>query len=332
MLAKVFDSRDLPAGDRIEAWSELTERALAPNLFRIHDPSRFRATLRAVDMGEVQVTALTYSALRSWRTPRLIRRSDPAGYTVGLILRGSHGILQERREASLGAHELLVYSDSRPYEAAADVGSGTAATVLVQVPRQSLPLRPTQVDRLLAVALPGRDESMGGLLTALLTRLATSTGPWVPQDTVRVGDVLLDLLTAWLAHHIDVMNPAVADARQRVQFLEIRTFVLNHLGDPDLSPNMIAAAHHMSLRTLQRLFREQGSTVAAFIRRQRLRRVCRDLADPRLAARPIHVIAARWGWSRPSDLTRAFRAAYGVGPAEYRHTHLARAGNHGGAR
>lgn len=85
---------------------------------------------------------------------------------------------------------------------------------------------------------------------------------------------------------------------------------------------MIAAAHHMSLRTLQRLFQEQGITVGSFIRRQRLNRVRRDLADPRLAARPIHAIAACWGYPRPSDLTRAFRAAYGAGPAEYRHACL----------
>lgn len=321
MLAKVFDSRDLPVEDRIEAWRDLTERALAPNEFRIADPARFRATLRAVDMGEVQVTALTYSALRSRRTPRLIRRSDPAGYTAGLILRGRHGLLQERREASLGMNEMLLYSDSRPYEAAADVGRGTAATVLVQIPRASLPLRPEQVDRLLAVPLPG-SGGIGGLLATFLTHLATGTGPLGPQEAVRIGSVLLDLLTAWLAHHIDAMNPAVADARRRVQFLEIRTFVVRHLGDPRLSPDMIAAAHHMSLRTLQRLFQEQGITVGSFIRRQRLNRVHRDLADPRLAARPIHAIAARWGYAHPSDLTRAFRAAYGVGPAEYRHAHL----------
>nr|WP_243274742.1 helix-turn-helix domain-containing protein [Streptomyces albus] len=59
-------------------------------------------------------------------------------------------------------------------------------------------------------------------------------------------------------------------------------------------------------------------TVAAWIRRQRLEHCRRDLADPRLRDRPIHAIAARWGFPRPGDFTRAFRAAYGIPPRDYR--------------
>ncbi|MET7765745.1 helix-turn-helix domain-containing protein [Streptomyces sp. NPDC005393] len=62
-----------------------------------------------------------------------------------------------------------------------------------------------------------------------------------------------------------------------------------------------------------------GATVASYIRRQRLARARRDLADPCLATRPVHAIAARWGFLRPADFTRAFRTIYGSTPTEYRH-------------
>nr|WP_316728251.1 helix-turn-helix transcriptional regulator [Streptomyces sp. 11x1] len=83
---------------------------------------------------------------------------------------------------------------------------------------------------------------------------------------------------------------------------------------------MIAAAHHISLSYLHRLFQQDspGETVAAWIRAQRLEGARRDLADPALAATPVHTIAARWGMPRPSDFTRAFRWAYGVSPTGYR--------------
>ncbi|KAA6211814.1 helix-turn-helix domain-containing protein [Streptomyces filamentosus] len=44
----------------------------------------------------------------------------------------------------------------------------------------------------------------------------------------------------------------------------------------------------------------------------------RDLADPALDHLPVSVIGARWGYLRPSDFTRAFRAASGTTPTSYR--------------
>ena len=81
---------------------------------------------------------------------------------------------------------------------------------------------------------------------------------------------------------------------------------------------MIAAAHHISLRSLHQLFHDEGLTVAGWIRRRRLECCRRDLSDPALAARPVAAIAARWGFSSAGDFSRAFRAAHGLPPAEYR--------------
>ncbi|WP_406117948.1 helix-turn-helix transcriptional regulator [Streptomyces sp. NBC_00989] len=100
---------------------------------------------------------------------------------------------------------------------------------------------------------------------------------------------------------------------------QIHAFVQDHLGKADLTPDTIAAAHHTSLRYLHKLFQqEEGHTVACWIRSRRLEACRRDLADPRLAARPIHTIAARRGFSSPAHFSQAFRAAYGTAPREFR--------------
>jgi AraC-like DNA-binding protein len=39
---------------------------------------------------------------------------------------------------------------------------------------------------------------------------------------------------------------------------------------------------------------------------------------PALADTPIHVVAARWGFPRAAEFTRAFRSAYGISPSEHR--------------
>ena len=69
---------------------------------------------------------------------------------------------------------------------------------------------------------------------------------------------------------------------------------------------MIAAANHISLRYLHKLFEPQPSTVAGFIRERRLERCRRDLADPSLAHVPVRAIALRLGFPDPARLNRLF--------------------------
>ncbi|WP_267713670.1 helix-turn-helix domain-containing protein [Streptomyces sp. CoH17] len=325
MLANVFDSRELAVQERAEAWRELTGQFLAPNEFDIEEPEAFGASLSAADLGDVQVAAMTYTALRSRRTPRLIRRSDPGQWVVGLILGGRQGIDQKGRQQWAEARELVLYTESHPYETRVEPtdGRGTAASVVARFDPADVPLPTRHLDRLLATPLSG-SEGVGGLLGALLAQLATDTGPHRATATARLGGVFTDLLTGCLAHHLDLRDRTPTEHRRRLLLLQVRDFIRRRLGDADLSPSVIAAANHISPRTLHRLFEDSGTTVASYVRGQRLRRVREDLGDPGLASRPVHAIAGRWGFSRPSDFGRAFRRAYGVSPAAYREDRLRR--------
>jgi AraC-like DNA-binding protein len=99
---------------------------------------------------------------------------------------------------------------------------------------------------------------------------------------------------------------------------QIQASIRENLGDPRLTPPAIAADHHISLRYLHKLFERDGHTVAGWIRERRLEQCRRDLADPRLAARSIHAIATRWGFTSPAHFSRAFRGAYGFSPRQFR--------------
>jgi AraC-like DNA-binding protein len=318
MLQKVFDSRDVPVSDRLDAWHDLTTRVAGSNQISVDDPVNFRATLSGADMGIVRTSVATYSSLRTRRTPKLIREYPVESYSVGLVLRGRQVVVQERVEAAPRLGELLLWTDLRPYEALVEARKGMASTVVVVIPRQALPIPATRLDRLLASPLTGQD-GIGGLLGGFLTRLAADTHPARHADLRRLGGVLLDLTIAWLAGHLDAEPQVPVDTRQHVRFLQVRAFICQNLHDPRLTPGDIAAAHHMSLRSLYRLFDGHGYGVASYIRHERLTRAARDLADPDLASRPVHAIASALGYTRSADFSRAFRVAFGVTPSEYRH-------------
>ena len=185
------------------------------------------------------------------------------------------------------------------------------------VPRALLPLPKARISELDTHRISGR-ESIGALLAQFITHLAADTSSYQPSDGLRLGTVVVDLLSALLAHVLEADSYLPPETHRRALIVRIRAFIQRNLHDPELTPRMVAAAHQISISYLHRLFQDEETTVASWIRQQRLERTCRDLTDPAMGTIPIHVIAARWGFPRPADFTRVFRAAYGMPPREYR--------------
>lgn len=323
---------DIPPSERFAAWRALCDRTTIPMELRSSDEGDFRATMWGVHLGQVMVSGTSVPSLWNHRTPVHIRRSDPELYHLQLHLSGETDVRHAGATTTLGARQFMLSCTSRPYEAF--VGRGRTDTMTVAVPPSLLPFPAADLDRLLGRRLSGR-TGIGALLADVLIRLGAEHTAYRPADGPRLGTVVVDLLTALLAHELDGDAEAGAGAgagagathvapesHRRALVLRVQDFVRRNLHTPDLTPASIAAAHHISVRYLHRLFERQGHTVAAWIRAQRLERCCRDLADPAQSGLPIHAIAARWGFSHAADFSRAFRGAYGIPPRDFRRTAL----------
>jgi AraC-like DNA-binding protein len=318
MITTVFRSDDLPPGQRLARFDEFQVKSEHPMRVLSDAPQEFQATARALDLSAVNVVELTCSPSDVRRTPKLIQAADPELYSVVFPLRGELGVAQAGRDARLTTSEFALYDSSRPFDVRIAGGHRTATLLRAHVPRSLLPLPNGKAEKLFAVPLSGR-QGVGGLLTQFLTSLTTDATSYRPADISRLSTVALDLLTAALAHHLDEVSQTPPDSRQRTLMLHIKAFVQEHLHEPQLSPAAIAAAHHISVSYLHRLFQTHDTTVSAWIRRQRLERARQDLTDPNLRIVPVHRIAARWGFNDHATFTRAFRAAYDMAPRDYRH-------------
>jgi AraC-like DNA-binding protein len=324
VIESVFRTDGLPAADRYESWVEMTARSLLPTSISSDHADDFRAEARALDLHVLQVSVLRFPSMRSRRTRKLILRNDPETCQLALNPCGNMGISQHGRDMILRPSGLMAYDSSHTFDAhiSADNGTGAGVTIL-QVPRASLPLAPADLREIMVRPLSGR-TGVGMLLTQMLGRILADTGQFRSADGARLGAVLLELLSALLANELNDRQPA-GPAHQLTLLSQAKAFIYQHLGDADLSPSMIAAAHHISTRHLHRLFNDAGLTIAGWIRRRRLEQCHRDLIDPDRRTRPIHVIAARWGFTNPAHFSRTFRAAYGMSPSEHRH-HSQRSG------
>ncbi|MGW0120346.1 AraC family transcriptional regulator [Streptomyces sp. NPDC003327] len=325
MIGTVFRSEDVPAAERLDRWRELIGRTRATDA-ATNRSGGFRADLHLMELGPVTVWRSSSSPARLRRTARGVRRADADLYHLTLMVEGRLSVVREDgRSVGIGPRGLLVDDNAQPCEAraaglpAADGRPGLVSGVGVDFPKALLPLPPGKVEGLLGRGLPV-GTGPGALLADYLAGLDRQAEHLHASDAPRLGAVLLDLVSAAFAHTLRAEAALPQETRQEVLARQIRSFIRRNLHDPELTPGVIAAAHHISLSHLHRVFTRHahGETVAAWIRSQRLERAFHDLADPSLRAVPIHVVAARLGMPRASDFTRAFRTAYGLSPKEHR--------------
>ena len=313
-----FRTEDEPAKTRADYWQQVMANTLAPYQIR---PARssFRSHIHHAEIGPVTVLGLAATAMQASRTPDLIRNSDLGMYKIDLAIGGRGVFEQDGRETALKPGEFLLMDLSRPSHVA--IEPWHEGSILI-FPRSLLPMRPNDLGKLTAVRFSRRDP-YAALVSSLVMGVTRNLDAYESARDAQIATAFIDLLSLAVATALDRVSGVPPESRQHAMMLRIQAFIDHHLGDPDLTPGTIADRHHISVRTLHKLHETQQEPIAASIRRRRLERCRRDLLDPALRGRPVSAVGARWGFPDAAAFSRAFRAAYGLPPGEYRATQVA---------
>jgi AraC-like DNA-binding protein len=319
-MSTLIRLEQVPTSDRFDFMHQMMATTWVPMDCRSEHWDDARWHFRASGLGAMQVVVIDgHKPMTVCRTPRLISQADPDLLKMVLVCGGNSCVVeQEGRQAYVSAGEFALYDTRRPYQVACGVdGDQPLRMMTFMFPPSLLPMARNRVRDLTAVRL-APDEGLGDLTSQFLLQLARDVDHYSPAEAARLSTAALEVLSMRLARELDVREWGTPEARRHALLTAVQAFIHRHLGDPDLSPAAVATAHHISLRSLHQLFHDEGLTVAGWIRQQRLERCRRDLSDPELAHRPVAAIAGRWGYSSAGDFSRAFRAAHGLPPAEYR--------------
>ena len=314
-MTVILRTQDHAAAERRAFWQDVVCDNFVPLHVKPLRDGPFRGEIAADRLGAVQVCAVSADPSQVDRTPRLIARSDAEYLLVGLVQRGSAVIQQDDRETVLRAGDLACYDSTRPYTLACPEDFSILEFML---PHHLAHLNSDKTSEVTAIRFCAA-EGVGALVSPFLTRLASHSRDYADSaDSLSqtVGDLLATMLADGRPRPRGDLH-----APRRAMFLRVRAYIDQNLADPDLSPEQIAKAHHVSVRYLQKLFSDEQETVTAWIRQRRLEGCRRDLARPFAAGRTVASIAAGWGFMDPAHFSRVFKTAYGRSPAEYRASH-----------
>ncbi|HEY1155514.1 MAG TPA: helix-turn-helix domain-containing protein [Arthrobacter sp.] len=292
-------------------WKHLVAESFVPLNARTADVDGFQGRMRARVLDRMSIVEVTATSHEVHRTPALIAQAHERYFKLNLQLEGTGLLIQDNREAVLQPGDLAIYDTNRPYTLAFE--EQTRIMVLM-FPCDALSLPTDYVGQLAAVRMGsgGLSGIVGQFIRELSANLDVLNGP----SGARLATNALDLVSTMLHAEMDITPDRMKP--QALLAVSVREYIEANLSDPLLSPASIAAAHFISTRHLHNVFHESGTTVAGWIRTQRLEGARRELRDPLHAGKPVGAVAARWGFLDAAHFSRTFRDAFGVSPSQWR--------------
>ncbi|GHF63663.1 hypothetical protein GCM10018790_46940 [Kitasatospora xanthocidica] len=305
-------------------WTGALSRAVVPVEVRPLTGQPFDGLLVSHRLGYLRISTLEADAARVSRTAALIERAPGGEPQVGVGVQetGRAVLEQDGRQAEVPPGGLVLYDTARPY---AVHYPERFRTHLFHLPRRLLGVPERDLRQAAATAV-GPTEGCGPVILPFLGVLAASAHSYPAPVGDRLAGSVADLLGTLVAQLAGARPAGETDAPNAHLVLRVREYIDRHLADPELAPERIAHAHHISVRYLHRIFEGEGVTVSRLIHRRRLEACARELARRGSTAPTVSAVAQRWGFVNPAHFSRTFRAAYGVSPREWREAPAGAAG------
>ncbi|HWH26566.1 MAG TPA: helix-turn-helix domain-containing protein [Pseudolysinimonas sp.] len=275
-------------------------------------PGSFAGRIRMAELNDIHLSEVSAREHSVERTAELIRRgSEQQYFKISLQIAGSGLLIQDNREAVLHPGDISIYDTNRPYSVVCD---DDFRMMIAMVPRTLLALPQDAIGQLTAVRF-ARGHGLTTVVAPFLEQLANRIDLLSGPAGTRLAYNAIDLVSTMLASEL---GERIQPNARRSLAGRIHAYIEDHLGDPELDPAMIAAAHFISTRQLHGIFQDEGTSVSGWIRTRRLEHCRRDLTDPLLADRPIGALAARWGFIHAAHFSRLYRLTFGISATEER--------------
>jgi AraC-like DNA-binding protein len=329
----IFTTSGLPTARRVELWESHNAAALIG--LTVRAPDSLDAAELNVQLPRARLARVTGSAHAVERTRDLILRCPADSVAVFLTLRGearftADGVTVERRRG-----DALVWEADRPFTRTFARG---LEELVVTIPRAELAARseltalpspvitsfaapptagPARFGRsagpagatgsagLAGPAGSGPSDQHARALARIAGRATRAEHPLRPDERT-----VLDLVTAIAAGPRSASGAAHRAAA--------RSYIEEHLTDPSLGADQVAAAIGISDRQLSRVFAADGTSVPRHILSRRLRLAYSILSGGAGADQTVADVAARCGFTSVTYFSHVFRQRFGERASDIR--------------
>jgi AraC-like DNA-binding protein len=185
------------------------------------------------------------------------------------------------------------------------------------VPRKALDRLVLNIEDRIAAPLPRQLPGLQ-LLQNYIAALVAAPNAFSPELCHTATTHVYDLIAIVLGASREAQEIVNGRGLKAARLLAIKAYIGKHLSDFNLSVSTVAIVHRVTLRYVQRLFENDGTTFSAYVLDQRLAFAHRLLTNPHKSDRTIGMIAADAGFSDIPHFNHMFKRRYNATPSEIR--------------
>ena len=318
-MQQIFDFAGTPQLN-LDDWTS-SLRSTCGGDHQVVEPNAFAGSMRRLSVYGIPAAAVKIQcgvavidhggdSYRFERTHRDVRLADTDWYCASYQVAARCTVTQNEHTVQLAVGDVGLLDGARPSTRISENG---AQWLSIYLRRQSLishlGFEPDG-------CLRGRGETLSArVLSQLVLEGVESEETRAARSGPHLRLALYDLVGALFAPS----DPWVGSRHSDTLFKRIRGIVEDRFADPDFGPHEVAAEAGISLRYLQKLFTERGSTCSEFIYALRLDHAAR-LFNRRASLRtnqPLNEIAYVCGFREYTHFARKFRHRFGHTPGAH---------------
>jgi AraC-like DNA-binding protein len=309
-------SATLDDAARFKAWRDRYMEAHGLLDIRRSDDQPFSLRFTFAPYGDVGVGQFEGTVSRVSRTAHDVAAGS--NDTLCLFLnrgRDRVGFLHSGREGELDPTGMTLFRDWEPAVAS---GGALNRMLFVPIPRSRLHALIENPEDLAGTPLDARKPASRHLIRylTLLTQLDETDDDARLQ--AHIGTTLLDLIALALGASKDAAYGAQMRGLRAARIQDAIARIAAGFADPTFSPDGVAAELGVSVRYLQDLLQETGTSFSARVLEHRLQRARAMLADPRNDSMRVAQIARACGFNEIPYFNRCFRRRFGESPTGFR--------------
>ena len=307
-----FSTDVYPAHERVAAWSETLGRHCGVRIdLDPRSAGDFRSSAKIV-------RSASFGLLEGAMTPAR-QRSSRSSITNDDITFAS--VMTARWGTSQLGHSLNLLPQDWSLLSNSDVSVITIPEecryLAFSVPRAAISPLVSDIGAKFAHRVPASSPQLQ-MLVRYLDLARRDNVVTTPELAAAFADHVCDLLALALGPTHEAAEQAKMRGLSAARLRAMQDDVRKACHRPDLSVHSVAARHGVSIRYVQRIFEEAGTTFTQYLTEQRLASAYRALRRPTSRQVPISTIAYDCGFSDVSHFNRVFRRRFGCAPGEVR--------------
>lgn len=314
-MNEFLSTNDVSERKRLSYWNDLVCHTFPRVKVTSLTDGPFFGTIATNQVGFIKFAEVTTQPSLITRPTQFIAQPVDDYYKVIYQIVGETVVYHEDRTAHLGHGDWVFLDCMQPYNLKHTAAHSRNAVLVLQMPKRIFHSRLPNPESLTGYTISS-NLGLGRVTYEFIQALRRDIAQIEPESKLQLAEILVDLLATNLRETLCPAKPTAKN--QTVMLMEAKSFIHQHLADPNLSAYMIAAALNISKSYLYLLFQGEDTTVNRYIWDLRLEKCRADLANPLNRHRTITEIIFAWGFNNSAHFSRMFKDRYGLSARSYR--------------